>query len=53
MIAGNIPGKTQTVAVAIYDAVEAGNAALARTLVIVISAVAIVILSLANRLAPR
>src|SRR5258707_15863330 len=25
MVAGNIPGRTQTVAVAIYDAVEAGN----------------------------
>src|SRR5450432_54689 len=25
MIAGNIPGRTQTVALAIYDAVEAGN----------------------------
>ncbi len=53
MIAGNIPGRTQTIAVAIYDAVEAGNGALARTLVLVISAVAIAILSLANRLAAR
>ena len=53
MIAGNIPGRTQTVAVAIYDAVEAGNGALARILVIVISAVALLILSLANRLSAR
>ena len=53
MVAGNIPGRTQTVAVAIYDAVEAGNAALARTLVLVISAVALLILTLANRLSPR
>jgi molybdate transport system permease protein len=52
MIAGNIPGRTQTVAVAIYDAVEAGNGALARMLVIVISAVALSILFLANRLNP-
>lgn len=52
MVAGNIPGRTQTVAVAIYDAVEAGNGALARTLVLVISAVALGILSLANRLEP-
>ena len=50
MIAGNIPGRTQTVAVAIYDAVEAGNGALARTLVVVISLVALVTLSVANRL---
>ncbi|MFN0169857.1 MAG: molybdate ABC transporter permease subunit [Bryobacteraceae bacterium] len=50
MIAGNIPGRTQTVAVAIYDAVEAGNGQLARVLVLVVSAVAIAILSAANRL---
>jgi molybdate transport system permease protein len=49
MVAGNIPGKTQTVAVAIYDAVEAGNAALARSLVLAISGVTIIILLLANR----
>jgi molybdate transport system permease protein len=53
MVAGNIPGRTQTVAVAIYDAVEAGNGAVARTLVVVISAVALIILTLANRLGPR
>jgi molybdate transport system permease protein len=50
MIAGNIPGKTQTAAIAIYDAVEAGNTMLARTLVLIISAVAIAIVYLANRL---
>jgi molybdate transport system permease protein len=53
MVAGNIPGRTQTVAVAIYDAVEAGNGALARVLVIVISVIAVAILTLANRLVPR
>lgn len=53
MIAGNIPGRTQTVATAIYEAVEAGNGATARVLVIVISLVAIAILTLANRLSPR
>lgn len=53
MVAGNIPGRTQTVAVAIYDAVEAGNGALARVLVIVISIIAVAILTLANRLVPR
>ncbi len=35
MLAGNIPGRTQTVAVAIYDAVESGNGAVARWLVLV------------------
>jgi len=53
MVAGNIPGRTQTVALAIYDAVEAGNGVLARTLVIVVSIVAIGILTFANRLSPR
>src|SRR5712692_636353 len=52
MVAGNIPGRTQTVAVAIYDAVESGNGAVARVLVLVISAVALLILTLANRLSP-
>jgi len=50
MIAGNIPGRTQTVSVAIYDAVEGGNGATARVLVLIISAAALVILTLANRL---
>jgi molybdate transport system permease protein len=53
MVAGNIPGRTQTLAVAIYDAVESGNGAMARTLVLIISAVALLILSLANRWTPR
>jgi molybdate transport system permease protein len=50
MIAGNIPGRTQTMAVAIYDAVEAGNGQVARVLVVIISAVALVVLLVANRL---
>jgi molybdate transport system permease protein len=53
MVAGNIPGRTQTAAVAIYDAYEAGNTMVARTLVLVISAIALLILTLANRLNPR
>lgn len=50
MIAGNIPGRTQTMAVAIYDAVESGNTLLANVLVIIISAIAIAILYAMNRL---
>ena len=50
MIAGNIPGRTQTVSVAIYDAIEAGNGQAARILVLVVSAITLLILSLANRL---
>ncbi len=53
MIAGNIPGRTQTVAVAIYDAVEAGNGALARTLVVIVSFTAIAVLTAANRMGRR
>lgn len=37
MVAGNIPGRTQTLSVAIYDAVESGNGRLARILVLVVS----------------
>jgi len=50
MIAGNIPGRTQTVATAIYDAVESGQGELARMLVLVVSVTAILILTLASRL---
>jgi molybdate transport system permease protein len=53
MIAGNIPGRTQTLAVAIYDAVESGNGQLARLLTVVISAIAIVVLTLVNRINRR
>ena len=53
MVAGNIPGRTQTAAVAIYDAYEAGNNTLALVLVLIISAVALVILSVANRVGAR
>ena len=50
MLAGNIPGRTQTLSVAIYDAVEGGRGDVARVLVLVISAIALTLLSLANRL---
>jgi molybdate transport system permease protein len=50
MIAGDIPGRTQTASIAIYDAVESGNTLLARILVMVLSIVAIAIVYAANRL---
>jgi molybdate transport system permease protein len=53
MVAGNIPGRTQTAAVAIYDAYESGNNTLAAALVVVISVVALAILTIANRLGGR
>ncbi len=53
MVAGNIPGRTQTVAVAIYDAVEADDGATARTLVLAVSLLALVIVWIAERLNSR
>jgi molybdate transport system permease protein len=53
MVAGSIPGSTQTISVAIFNAVESGNMALAGTLALAISVVAMVILTLAKRLEPR
>ena len=53
MISGDIPGKTQTAAIAIYDAVEGGDTLVARVLVLVLSAVAIAIVYAANRLQQR
>ncbi len=54
MIAGNIPGKTQTVAVAIYDAVQVGRENYALVLAVIISIVSVTILYSVNRLtAPR
>jgi len=50
MIAGNIPGKTQTLSLAVYDAVQSGNDALANTLVLLLSVVCIVVLLIAGRL---
>ena len=53
MIAGNIPGRTQTLPLAVYSAVESGNGAAARALVLAISVTIIGILFLANRLGPK
>jgi molybdate transport system permease protein len=53
MIAGNIPGKTQTLSMAIYDAVQSGNDTLANVLVIVISLMCIVILVVSGHLLGR
>ncbi|HWF08544.1 MAG TPA: molybdate ABC transporter permease subunit [Bryobacteraceae bacterium] len=53
MIAGDIPGRTQTAAIAIYDAAEANNTRVAATLAIVISVVTAAIVYFANRLETR
>jgi molybdate transport system permease protein len=49
MVAGNIPGRTQTVSVAIFDAVESGNGQTARMLVLVVSVTALLLLWVAAR----
>lgn len=52
MVAGSIPGKTQTLSIAVYEAVQAGQDDVANTLVLMTSAVCIVALLVAVRLAP-
>ena len=50
MIAGNLPGKTQTLSIAVYEAVQAGNDRLALWLTLVISVVCIAVLVVSGRL---
>lgn len=52
MVAGSIPGKTQTLSIAIYEAVQAGQDDLAHQLVLITSLVCISLLLLASHLAP-
>lgn len=52
MIAGSIPGKTQTLSIAIYEAVQAGKDDLATLLVLIVSVICIVVLLSAGYLAP-
>ena len=49
MVAGNLPGKTQTLSLAVYDAVQAGNDAQATILVIIISTVCVTILVVSGK----
>lgn len=53
MIAGNLPGRTQTLSVAVYAAVQAGDDATANTLVLVTSVVCVAVLLVAGRLVPQ
>ena len=50
MIAGNIPGKTQTLSLAVHDAVQSGNDALANALVVLISVVCMLALVASSHL---
>jgi molybdate transport system permease protein len=53
MVAGNIPGRTQTASIAIYDAAQAGRDRYALVLVVVLSAIAFALLYATNRLTSR
>jgi len=52
MIAGNLPGRTQTLSIAIYEAVQAGDDHTANVLVLITSVVCVAALLLAQRLVP-
>jgi molybdate transport system permease protein len=50
MVAGNIPGRTQTASIAIYDATQAGHDSYALILVLILSALAFALLYITNLL---
>ena len=50
MVAGNLPGKTQTLSLAVYSATQAGNDALANELVLLISAACVALLVFVARI---
>ncbi len=49
MVAGNIPGKTQTMAIAVYSAVQAGNRTLAYKWVLIMGAMSFIAMILMNK----
>lgn len=53
MVAGSIPGKTQTLSIAVYEAVQAGQDDTANLLVVITSLVCMVVLVSANKLTPQ
>lgn len=52
MVAGSIPGKTQTLSIAVYEAVQAGKDDTANMLVLITSLVCVVVLLTASYVAP-
>lgn len=52
MIAGSIPGRTQTLSISIYEAVQAGNDDLALMLVLITSLTCVAVLWIATQLMP-
>jgi len=53
MVAGSIPGRTQTLSIAVFEAVQAGQDDMATFLVAITSIVCVTVLLAAGRLAPR
>ncbi len=51
MVAGSIPGRTQTLSIAVYEAVQAGQDSEANLLVLIVSLTCVVVLLAAGRLA--
>lgn len=52
MVAGSIPGRTQTLSIAVYEAVQAGRDDTANLLVAIVSITCVAVLIAAGRLAP-
>lgn len=52
MVAGSIPGRTQTLSIAVYEAVQAGQDHIANFLVILVSVTCMAVLLAAGRLLP-
>ena len=52
MVAGSIPGRTQTLSIAVYEAVQAGQDDVANLLVLITSAVCVAVLLAVGKLAP-
>ncbi|WP_291378063.1 molybdate ABC transporter permease subunit, partial [Demequina sp.] len=53
MVAGNIPGHTQTLPIAVYDSVQAGNSTAAGTGALILAGIAVVVLLAVTTLSAR
>lgn len=53
MVAGNIPGRTQTLPISVYDSVQAGNDSAARTGAVILAVIAVAVLLAVTTLSSR
>ena len=53
MVAGNIPNRTQTLPIAVYDSVQAGDLGAARVGSLVLGAIAVVVLLIVTQVSGR